>query len=265
MLIRADGRNQYYDLCGPESGPVVCMAHSLSADSGIWAEQLPPLLAAGLRVLRIDMRGHGGSDPGQANCNMAALADDVARVLDFLGLDRVHLVGLSIGGMIAQAFAVSHGQRLRSLFLSGTAPERLAGGAALWQPRFDAIARSGSVEPLADGTMTRWFTDAFKLARPGRWQQIRSTIAATSPAGYVAGATAIIDFDITAQLPAVRVPTLVVCGSDDTGTPPAGARKIATLIPGARYEELPVARHVPNVEYPDRFNRLLLDWLGAQP
>ena len=86
MLLSLAGRRVYYDLAGPESGPIVCITHSLASDSGMWAEQLPPLLHAGFRVLRVDMRGHGGSDPVAGDYTMTALAGDVAAVLDALSL-----------------------------------------------------------------------------------------------------------------------------------------------------------------------------------
>src|SRR6202163_4605474 len=98
MLLPLPGRRLYYDLAGPEAGPVVCITHSLASDGGSWAEQVPALLQAGFRVLRIDMRGHGGSDPVAGDYTMKDLADDVALVLDGLALSRVHYIGLSIGG-----------------------------------------------------------------------------------------------------------------------------------------------------------------------
>jgi 3-oxoadipate enol-lactonase len=265
MLIRAGNRRIQYDLAGADDAPVVCLLHSLSQDMGVWAEQLPVLLGAGYRVLRLDMRGHGGSDPGEGGFTMEELAQDVALALDFLGIRRLHLIGLSIGGMIAQCFAIAHGSRLESLMLCGTSPERLAGGmAGLWQPRFDAMDAAGSLEPLADSSMQRWVTDAFAARRPERFTQLRETVSATSLEGYRAGAIAIENYDVTDDLPSVKVPTLVVCGDEDTGTPPAGNRRIAALIPGARYVEMPNARHFPMVEYPEDFAALMLEWLGAQ-
>lgn len=264
MLIRTGERRLYCDIAGPEDGPVVCFAHALSADSGIWAEQLPPLLAAGWRVLRIDMRGHGGSDPVAGACTMAELAADVVAVLDFLGLDKVHFTGLSIGGMIGQQLGIGHGERLLSLMLCDTSAQGVPGGIAMWQERLAMIGRADSVEPLADATMSRWFTDAFRPRCPGRWQQIRSTIANCTPEGYRSGAAAIIDFDVLDRLHAVRTPTLVVCGDEDPGTPPQGNRAIAQRIAGARYVEIASARHLPNVEHPQVFNRILIDWLTAQ-
>jgi 3-oxoadipate enol-lactonase len=264
MLIRIGDRSIYYDLLGPETGPVVCFSHSLSSDGGIWSEQIPPLLAEGWQVLRLDMRGHGGSDPVSGDYSMTELANDVVLVLNLLGFAKVHYIGLSIGGMIAQTFAIEHGDRLLSLMLCGTSPAAVPGGNDLWEPRFEALKRAGSVEPLADATMERWFTEAFKPRRPGRWKQIRATIACTTPAGYLGGAAAIINFNVLSKLPSVNTPTLVVCGDNDAGTPPAGNKKIAELIPGARYQEIADARHVPNVEHPDTFNRIMVDWLSSR-
>lgn len=264
MLIKAGSRRIHYDLVGPDNGPVVCFTHSLSSDGGMWAEQVPPLLAAGWRILRLDMRGHGGSDPVEGDYTMAALADDVALALDFLGIDKVHYVGLSIGGMIGQAFAIGHGHRLHSSMLCDTAPGTPPGGQAAWAPRIEAVKKAGSLEPLGDGTMERWFTDAFKPRRPERWKEIRSTVVNTTPAGYLGCAAAILSFDFVPKLPSVKVPTLVVCGDDDQGTPPAGNKQIAELIPGARYQGIADARHFPNVEHPDVFNRIMLDWLASK-
>src|SRR6266576_7104386 len=99
MLLSLDGRKIYFDLAGPQSAPTVCFAHSLNADGGMWVEQLVPLLAAGYRVLRLDMRGHGGSAPVGGDYTMDALAADVKGTLDVLGLGKVHFIGLSIVGM----------------------------------------------------------------------------------------------------------------------------------------------------------------------
>jgi len=263
MLINLAGRSIYYDLAGPDNGPVVCFTHSLASDGGMWAEQVPPLLAAGWRVLRLDMRGHGGSDPVAGDYTMAQLADDVAAALDFLAIPKVQYIGLSIGGMLGQAFAIAHGQRLISAMLCDTSPQTMAGAQEAWAPRIAAVKKANSLTPLADGTMERWFTDAFKPRNPGRWKQIHATIAGTTPAGYLGCAAAILDFDFVPKLPQVKVPTLVVCGAKDEGTPPAGNRRIAELIPGARYEEIADARHFPNVERPEVFNTILLGWLGA--
>ena len=264
MLIDAGTHRIHFDLLGPEEAPVVCLAHSLSSDSGIWAEQVPPLLSAGWRVLRIDMRGHGGSEAPAGPYNMEELAGDVVAVLDFLGLEKMHFVGLSIGGMIGQQLALDHADRLHSLMLTGTSPKAVPGPPQMWPERFAAIREAGSVEPIADATMVRWFTEGFRPNNESRWQQVRSMIANTSPEGYIGGAEAIIHFDIIDRLPAVRMETLVVCGDDDPGTPAEGNRTIAALIPGARYQEIANARHIPMVEHPELFSQILLRWLDGR-
>ena len=263
MLLPLTGRRLYYDLTGPENGPVVCITHSLASDGGSWAEQVPPLLEAGFRVLRLDMRGHGGSDPVAGDYTIQALAADVATVLDALAIPRVHYIGLSIGGMIGQAFAIEHSAKLISAMWCDTLPASPS-GAAMWEERMSTVRRANSLDPLADGTVERWFTDAFKPRNPGRWKQIRDTVAATTPAGYLGCSAAIMNFDFAAQLPSLRMPVLVVCGADDPGTPASENRRLAGLVPGGRYEEIPGMRHFPNVEAPDAFNPIMIGWLEAQ-
>lgn len=264
MLVPLAGRRLYYDLTGPESGPVVCITHSLASDGGSWAEQVPPLLQAGFRVLRLDMRGHGGSDPVAGDYTMSQLAGDVAAVLDALGLARVHYIGLSIGGMIGQAFALEHGDKVISALWCDTLPSSPSGARAAWDERMGIVRGANSLEPIGDPTMERWFTDAFKGKNPGRWKQIRETIAGTTPAGYLGCSAGILNFDFAPRLSSLRLPVLVVCGSEDPGTPASENRRLAGLVPGARYEEIPGMRHFPNVEAPDAFNRIMIGWLEAQ-
>src|SRR6516165_10128390 len=231
MLLPLAGRRLYFDIVGAEDGPVVCITHSLASDSGMWAEQLPPLLSAGFRVLRIDMRGHGGSDPAAGDYTMSALAADVAAVLDALAIPRVHFIGLSIGGMLGQAFALEHGGKLASAMWCDTLPSSPAGAPEVWQQRVDTVRGANSLTPLADPTIERWLTAEVKQNRPGRWRQIRDTIIGTSPAGYLGCVAAIRNFDFVARLPSVKLPVLVVCGADDAGTPAPENRRLAGLVP----------------------------------
>jgi len=264
MLLPLKDRSIYYDLTGPESGPVVCFTHSLASDSGMWAEQVPPLLAGGFRVLRIDMRGHGGSPPPAGDYTMSMLAADVAHVIDALGLDRVHFIGLSIGGMVGQAFALEHGAKVKSLMLCDTLPATLPDAKVAWAPRIEAVTKAKSVAPLADGTIDRWFTPNFKSRNPKRWRQIHDTIAGTTPQGFLGCAAAIGNFNFVPKLPTLKFPTLVICGAEDPGTPPAENRRIAGLVPGGKYEEIAAARHMPNIEQADTFNKIMIAWLSAR-
>ncbi|MSP03005.1 MAG: alpha/beta fold hydrolase [Acetobacteraceae bacterium] len=264
MLLPLKDRNIAYDLIGPETAPVVCMTHSLASDGGMWAEQVPALLGGGFRVLRIDMRGHGGSGPVDGPYTMSQLAGDVVAVLDALAIAKVHFIGLSIGGMIGQAFALEHGDRLLSAMWCDTMPRTPPGSTQAWEDREKIVRDANSLEPLADPTVERWLTDGHKARNPNRYQQIRDTIAGTSPAGYLGCTAAIKDYDFIPGLPSVKLPVLVVCGADDAGTPPEGNRRIAELVADGRYEQIADARHFPNVEHPETFNRIMMGWLKAR-
>ncbi len=141
------------------------------------------------------MRGHGGSDAVAGNYTMSELAADVASVLDALGFARVHYIGLSIGGMIGQAFALEHGHKLISAMWCDTLPATPPGAAEVWGPRMAAVRAAQSLEPIADAAMDRYLSPAFRTRHPGRWKQLRDTVVGTTPAGYLGCAAAILDFD----------------------------------------------------------------------
>jgi len=263
MLLPLAGRNIAYDLLGPQDAPTICITHSLASDGGSWAEQVPALLAGGFRVLRLDMRGHGGSDPVSGDYTMAALAEDVAAALAALGIARVHYLGLSIGGMIGQAFALAHEGRLISAMWCDTLPASPKGADEIWAQRLKTVRDAGSLAPLAVPAAVAGSPRRRLAAGRRSSDQIRDTVTGTSASGYLGCCAAILDFDFVPRLPSVRVPTLVVCGADDPGTPASENRRLAGLVPGARYEEIAGALHFPNVERPDEFNRIMLGWLEA--
>lgn len=126
------------------------------------------------------------------------------------------------------------------------------------------VRQANSLEPIADASMDRYLTPAFRATNLSRWQQLRDTVVGTTPAGYLGCSAAILDFDFVARLPSLRLPVLVVCGENDEGTPASENRRLAGLVPGGRYEEIAGMRHFPNVEAPDAFNRIMLGWLAAQ-
>lgn len=261
MFLHLDGHRVYYDLVGPDSAQIVCFTHSLSSDGGMWQEQVPILLGAGFRVLRLDMRGHGGSDPVAGDYSMPILAGDVVKSLDALGIDKVHYIGLSIGGMIGQLLLLEHPGRFRSAMLCDTLPATPSGAAVQWDERTAAVRQANGLSTIADGTIDRWFTPAFKDRNPARWRQIRDTIAGTTAQGFIGCAAAIQNFNYEDRLATITVPTLVVCGDQDPGTPPDRNKLIAARIPGGRYEEIKDARHLPNVEHPEIFNPIMVSWL----
>jgi len=261
MLLDLGARRIFYDLIGADTGRAVVFAHALAADGGMWVEQIPALMALGFRVLRIDMRGHGGSDPVSGVYTLRELASDIVAVLDRLGIAAADYVGLSIGGMIGEALAIHFPNRVSSLLLCETPPAALRNAAEVWGPRVAAVRAADALEPIADATMERWLTADFRARNPNRWQQIRDTVAATTAAGYCGCVAALSHFDFTRELPNVRVPALVLYGEDDRATSHEENQRLASLIRGGRFIAFPGARHLPNVEAPNRFNHILREWL----
>ena len=264
MLLPLKNRRIYYDIAGREGGPWLCVTHSLASDSGMWGEQMAPLLNAGWRVLRIDMRGHGGSDPVPGDYTMDELADDCASVLEALDLAGVHYMGLSIGGMFGHSLALRHGARLRSLLFCGTSCATPPMPQGVSAQRDISVREANSVAPLADSTIERWFTPAMKTKNPARLKQIRDTVVATTPEGFRGCVAAIQNFDFSARLPQIRLPTLVVWGAEDPLPLPEANKRIVSLIPGARGEEMPGLRHFTNIESPDEFNGIMMGWLETR-
>jgi 3-oxoadipate enol-lactonase len=262
MLFASPTHRIHYDLVGPDRGPVVLFAHALVVDGGMWAGQVPPLTQAGFQTLRMDMRGHGGSGAPAMHCSIMDLARDVIALLDHLSLPSVHFVGLSIGGVIGQTLAINYRERLLSLVLSDTTPAAAPNHQAMWAERTALVEKAGSAAPLAPPMMPRLLNAGFKESHPLRWREIEATIEATPPEGVYAGAQALQGYDFTPDLPRLTTPTLVVCGQNDPATPPSEAKKIASLIPGARYAEIPGGMHFPNVEYSDQYTKVLLKWLA---
>jgi 3-oxoadipate enol-lactonase len=262
MLARSSFGFLHYDVVGPADGAVVCMLHSLTSDSGMWAEQVPPLVEAGYQVLRIDARGHGGSSPVGGEYRMEELAGDVILVLDRLGVDNVHLVGLSMGGMTGQVLAADHSGRIRSLMVCAT-NARWTGDTAMMVERLATVRASGNLESIVDHAMEQRYSPAVRAARPLRWAALRETFLGTSLDGYFGCMHAVLNHDVLGRLGRVRAPTLVVSGSDDPVTAPSAGREIAAAINDARYEEIAGGRHFLNVEFHRQFNRLLVDWLAS--
>lgn len=242
------GRQIAYRIDGPVTAPVVVLVHGLLTDHRVW-DAVAARLATSHRVLRYDLRGHGSSSAGPGPCTMQTLAQDTVALMDSLGLGQVHLVGSSLGGMLAQQVAAHHPERLLSLTLANTAAVQPA--AAAWQSRIDLVRRDG-VAAIADGTLQRWFTPAFAAGAGADVARMRAILAETSSAGYVCCAEAVRDLAQLDLLARIRTRTLVVAGRHDQATPPTLSAQLCEGIQGARLVTLE-AGHQCALELPDAF------------
>jgi 3-oxoadipate enol-lactonase len=227
--------------------------HPLAASRSIWDLQTP-VLAQRFDLVRIDLPGHGNSPLVESG--LAAFAESVLATLEKAGIERAAVLGMSLGGMVAQAIAVAAPRRITRLILAHTSAQSTAPARALWQQRLEAVAAAG-MDSQIDGTLGRWFTESFRTSAPMTMAWIASMIRATSVEGFGSAVRAIQGLDLLCVLDQVRAPTLVLAGALDQATTVAQAETIARAIPGAQLEVLPDVAHVSNVQQPTVFSECI--------
>jgi len=260
MRLTANGIEMTCALSGPSGAPMVTFSHSLATDSGMWEPQAAAV-ATRYRALCYDTRGHGRSDAPEGPYNLPLLVDDVRALLEVLGVRRTHFVGISMGGMIGQLLALTDPALLLSLVLCDTSAFTPPEARPIWEERIALAVRQG-MEPHVEPTIGRWFTPAFAEQRPKVVNRVRAMIRATDPVGYVGCARAIQALDLLERLPAIDVPTLIMVGEDDPGTPVAAAEAIHARIPKSHLVVIESASHLSNLEQSEVFNRELLAFLA---
>jgi pimeloyl-ACP methyl ester carboxylesterase len=251
-------------------GPPIVLAHGVTLSSRVWAKQFDSLPAAGFRAVAFDSRGHGESTLGEGGHSVANVADDLKQVLQLLDLRGAVLVGHSMGGMAVQAFALAHPEamreRVRGLVLMSTTAR--VHGLGTWARRG---VRSGAATAPAASALVRQKNLGFLVARvgfgddphPSHVELTRQMLAACSRETLRDAVHSLLDFDVTAELGRLAVPTLVIAGTNDAVTPIGDSREIAELVPGARLEELPGAGHMLMLERADEVDKLIVDFADA--
>jgi 3-oxoadipate enol-lactonase len=240
---------------GPVSGPPLVLLHALGTNLALWDEVITHLPKP-LRILRFDMRGHGVSDAPAAPYAMGALVRDADRLMDHFALKDAVVLGVSLGGMVAQGLAVKRLDLVRGMVLSNTAAR--IGTTAVWQDRIAQIAATG-LEPYADGAMERMFGRRWKDA--AAMPRIRAMLTATNPQGWIGCAHAISGTDFYTPTAGLTLPTLAIAGANDASTPPDLVRETADLIRGSRFALMRGAGHLPMAEKPAEYAALLSGFL----
>jgi 3-oxoadipate enol-lactonase len=232
----------------------------IANDLGMWDGQLP-VLERDFRILRYDLRGHGGTPASKGDYSIPLLVSDLRELLDSLKVEKTSLVGLGLGGAIAQAFAIEHPQRVDKLMPCCCRARMVPDFAKLWHGLRDTVRKNG-LESIVEPTVQRWFSEDFKAAHPEVLDKVRAMIRGTTFEGYMGVTAAFLGLDVEKRLPLISAPTLYVSGEEDKlGGPPDLMKKLSEKVRGARHVAVPGAAHIANIQNPEGFNSVLREFL----
>jgi 3-oxoadipate enol-lactonase len=261
-LTTTDGLRLAWDDAG--TGPPVLLVHGLGLSRRRWQRQVDALAAAGYRAVRFDLRGFGDSDAPRAPYEISTLVDDLRAVIDELGLRNVHLVAHSLGGMIAQRFALDAPESVRTLTLASTTAHNgaRASAFALAMARLTEVGFDAAVEdPLVRPVMERMLAEAFPAGPPPFESFRRGLEKPNLGHSYAWGATA--GFSVLDALPRLACPLLVLHGTADPLVPFTLGERIHSLVAHSRFVSLDGAGHSVQVERASAFNAALLEFLSC--
>lgn len=242
---------------GPADGSPVIFSNSLGTDFRIWNRVLP-MLPRGLRVIRYDKRGHGLSDVAQGEWGMGDHVADAATVMDWAGAKDAVIVGLSVGGMIAQGLAAERPDLIRGMVLCDTGAK--IGNPDMWADRITAL-RADGLDAMGDVVMERWFSRAFRRDKAAELAIWRNMLVRTPLEGYINVCAAIADTDLKESTARLRLPTMALGGDEDGSTPPDLVRETAEMIPGSTFHVINGAGHLPCIEKPVETAKLITEFL----
>ncbi|MFI5394298.1 MAG: alpha/beta fold hydrolase [Candidatus Binatia bacterium] len=259
--VDVKGARLYYEEAG--SGPAVVFAHGGGGDLSQWRHQMP-VFAQQYRAIAYDARGHGQSRATADHFTMSDCAEDITALLGHLGISRAHLIGATLGGVAGLEFALAHPEVAQTLVLISTAPDTTDEMRA----RFEAsaeVAGSGDLTDFAEGFINFIFSSAYAEDHPEEVADFRRRLEGIDPQGYAQSIRALGNRpDLSPRLGGLHAPALVVTGAlDPIPTSVPGAALLARSLPNVRTEVIPGAAHLPHIERPDIFNRLVLDFFAV--
>ncbi len=264
--VRANGQELYYEVHGED--PPLVLIMGIGYDSTLWTLAQVPALSKSFQVVIFDNRDAGKSSKATAPYTISDMSDDVAALMDALEIKKAHVLGLSMGGMIAQDFAVRHANRVDRLVLTGC-------GAAPARVVFDPIqtwawvkTHDTSGETFAGQQFTWLFSHAFLSNKEAVQQTIQMLSSNPNPVGaeaYNRQAKAYLAYDGVDRLSQIKAPALVMVGEQDLLTPPCVCQQVASKIPGAKFEVIKGdgSSHVMPIERADDFNALVTGFLAG--
>jgi 3-oxoadipate enol-lactonase len=257
FITTGDGFRIAYRIEGAADKPVLMLANSIATTMNMWDGQLAEFTRH-FRVLRYDYRGHGNSDTPDGPYSFDRLGRDVIELLDALHIDRVHFLGLSLGGVIGQWLGIYAPERIHRLILSNTAS--YLGPPEQWEGLIASVLQPENLSEFADMFMKNWFPSHMLESENALVASFRNMVLATRPQGIAGSWAAIRDMDMRRTVTLINNPTLVIAGQYDTVTLPSHSEWIADAVKNAKLVMLP-AVHMTNVEYETEFLRAVFEFL----
>jgi 3-oxoadipate enol-lactonase len=243
------------------SGPWVVLIHSLATNGSSWDNHVA-WLSKDHTVLQYDVSGHGGSPLSCITPSLDSFALELNGLLHALRVDKAHIVGISMGSMVAQHYAIRYAKRVRSLTLVATTGKSTPADRSAWMTRI-ATAQNSGMNALVDEFLNRWFTKNFLASKNPILEDVTNWIANTRVDGFIAAVNAIAELDTLENLRRLTTPALVIAGENDLATPPAVVKSVADAIDGSKYVVIPKAAHWVPLEQPERFKYELEKFLAA--
>ncbi len=246
MYALIDQFKLYYQLDGDTQGFPLVFLNSLGCTLHIW-DKVIPAFTGQYRLIRYDARGHGLSDAPPGPYTLRDETNDLASLLRSLEIDKVTLIGVSIGGLTAMNYALQYPEQVRALVVSDTAPR--ISTPELWEERISAVNQRG-LPKMAETIVSRWFLPGFRQIDPEEYNEYLNQLSRTSQEGYIATCAALRDADLSSAIETIRAPLLALCGAGDVVVTPEQTRKWADCLPDARVQVIDGAAHLPCIEQP---------------
>jgi 3-oxoadipate enol-lactonase len=243
---------------GDENKEVLLLSNPMGTNLHFWDPQIPAL-AENFRIVRYDSRGHGGSVANQGPYSVEGLGRDALAIIDALGIEKVHWLGLSMGSVVGLWLLVHARERIGRAVLASTAAQ--IPGPELWNSRIQSARESG-MEGIASALAERWFTKHFRDTEPARVETVMEMVRATPLHGYLAALAAIRDMDMREAIRNIRNEVLVIAGRHDPSTPPGMGALVASSIDRAKFVTLE-ASHMSNIEDEANFAKAVVNFLTA--
>ena len=259
MKVKSNGITINCVIEGPEGAPWVTMSHALANNLSLW-DDLAGALKDRYRVLRFDNRGHGDSEVVPGPYSFPMLLDDAVGLLDAVGVDATHWIGLSIGGMVGYGLGIHFPERIKSIIACDSRPDAPPDYAAYFQSRIDK-AKDGGMDNVVESTIERWFTPQTRAAQPPVLDRVRAMIRGTDPVGHAGCCEALKTLAYGPELHKITVPTLLLGGAQDKGAPPEALAEAAAKIAKGEHLVIPNAGHITPLENPDAVRAGVEDFL----